>query len=40
MEVALNQQANIHFSVEGGMRITNKVQAFLYMRESYQQYRE
>jgi hypothetical protein len=31
--------ANIHFSMEIGMRITNEVQIFLYIRESYQQLR-
>jgi hypothetical protein len=41
MEVAPNQQANIlvHFSMERGMRIINQVQAFSYIRESYQQLR-
>jgi exonuclease III len=38
-EVALNQQANIHFSMERGMKIMNYVQAFSYIRESYQQLR-
>jgi hypothetical protein len=28
MEVALNQQANIHFSMERGMKIMNWVQVF------------
>jgi hypothetical protein len=32
--MALNQQANIHFSMEGGMRIMNYVQIFSYIRES------
>jgi exonuclease III len=38
-EVALNQEMNIHFSMERGMEIMNYVQAFLYIRESYQQLR-
>ncbi|PNF22198.1 hypothetical protein B7P43_G04931 [Cryptotermes secundus] len=39
VEVALNQQVNIHFSVEMGMKIMNTVQVFPYIRESYQQLR-
>jgi hypothetical protein len=35
MEVALNQQANIHFSMKKRM----KVQVFSYIKESYQQLR-
>jgi hypothetical protein len=35
--VAPNQQVNIHFSVERGMRLMNWVQVFLCIRESYQQ---
>jgi hypothetical protein len=37
--VALNLQENTHFSVERGMRIMNKVQVSLCIRESYQQLR-
>jgi hypothetical protein len=37
--VAPNQQANIHFSMERGMRIKNYVQVSSYIRESYQQFR-
>jgi exonuclease III len=33
------QQANIHFSMERGMKIMNQVQVFSYIRESYQQLR-
>jgi hypothetical protein len=36
--VALNHQANIHFSMERGMRIMNYVQVFLYIK-SYQELR-
>jgi hypothetical protein len=39
MEVALNEQANIHFSMEKGMKIMNLVQVFSYIKESYQQLR-
>jgi endonuclease/exonuclease/phosphatase family metal-dependent hydrolase len=38
-EVAPNQQANIHFSMERRMRIMNWVQGFSYIRVSYQQFR-
>jgi hypothetical protein len=37
--VATNQQANIHFFMENGMRIMNYVQVFSYIRKSYQQLR-
>jgi hypothetical protein len=37
--VALNQQENIHFSIERGMRTMSYVQVFLYIRESYDQLR-
>jgi hypothetical protein len=30
-----NQQANIHFSMDKGMRIMNQVQVFLCIRDSY-----
>jgi hypothetical protein len=36
-EVALNQQVNILFPVERGIRIMNYVQVFSYIRESYKQ---
>jgi hypothetical protein len=36
-KVALKQQAVITSSMEMGMRITNKEQEFLCIRESYQQ---
>jgi hypothetical protein len=39
MEVALNQQANIHFSMENGMEIMNEVHVFSYIKESYHQLR-
>jgi hypothetical protein len=39
MEVALNQQANIYFSMERGMKIMNYVLVFSYKRESYQHLR-
>jgi hypothetical protein len=39
VKVAVNQQANIHFSLERGMRIMNEVQVFPYIRESYQHLR-
>jgi hypothetical protein len=35
-EVVPNQQANIHFCIERGMRIRNHVQVFVCIRESYQ----
>jgi hypothetical protein len=38
-EVAPNQQANIHSSLERGIRIMNWVQVFSRIRESYQQLR-
>jgi hypothetical protein len=37
MKVAMNEQVNIHFSMEKGMKIMNLVQAFSYIKESYQQ---
>jgi hypothetical protein len=39
VEVVMKQQANIHFSMEKGMKIINYVQVFLYIRESCQQLR-
>jgi hypothetical protein len=39
MEVALNQQATIHFSMKKGMKIMNYVQVLSYIKESYQQLR-
>jgi hypothetical protein len=33
MEVALNEQVNIHFSMEKGMKIMDYVQAFSYIKE-------
>jgi hypothetical protein len=38
-EVAQNQQANIHFSMEKGMEIMNLVPVFPYIRELCQQLR-
>jgi hypothetical protein len=35
--VALNQQANIHFSMERGMKIMNNVQVVSHIKEPYQQ---
>jgi hypothetical protein len=40
VEVALNQQTNIHFSLEKGMKIMNYVQVSSYIRESCQLLRE
>jgi hypothetical protein len=37
--VPQNQQANIHFYIEKGMKIINYVQVFSYIRESCQQLR-
>jgi hypothetical protein len=37
VQEAQNQQANIHFSMEKGMKITNYAQVFSYIRESCQQ---
>jgi hypothetical protein len=34
MEVAFNQQVNIHFSMEREMKIMNYVLVFLYMKVS------
>jgi hypothetical protein len=38
-EVAPDQQVNIHFSMERGMRIMNSAQDSSYIRESYRQLR-
>jgi hypothetical protein len=35
--VAPHQQENTHFSMEREMRTINWIEAFLYIRESYQQ---
>jgi hypothetical protein len=39
MEVALNQQVNMHFSMEKGMKIMNSVVFFFLHKRSYQQLR-
>jgi hypothetical protein len=37
--VVLNQLENTHFSMQRGMRTMNLVQVFLYIKESYQQFK-
>jgi hypothetical protein len=37
--VALNEQANIHFSMENEMKIMNYVQVLSYIKEPYQRLR-